>query len=340
MSNLAAVLVAAKTPLEVQEVELYEPGPHELLVKNEVIAFAPVEWKMAKLALFPLQYPAIIGLSLGGTVESVGSQVTTYKVGDKVAIMTHGPSGNQYGAYQRYVVARTENASKVPDGVDVAISASLIGNLSTVVSIFTGSAGLEKPSLDGSASPKGKKILIYGGSSSFGSLAVQYVTQAGYPVVTTTSPKHKELVSRLGAVKVIDHTQEQSAVIKELVAQGPYDLIVDAISLPNTIPITAAVVAAQGGGALYALQPAFGPETLPEGVSRKFESWPDLLAEPKHAGLVEWAYTTYLEQGVASKKIIPLPNEKVSGGLHGVNDALDKIQKGVSGVKLIVDPWE
>jgi NADPH:quinone reductase-like Zn-dependent oxidoreductase len=182
--------------------------------------------------------------------------------------------------------------------------------------------------------------LIYGGSSSLGSLSVQYVVQAGYTVVTTSSPKQRDFVSKLGAAKVVDHTQEQAALVKALAAEGPYELVVDTISLPNTTLITAAVLAAQGGGELYTTQPAFGPESLPEGVTREFASWSLLLAEKQNEGLLAWAYSKYLPQGLANGKIIPLPTEKISGGLKGVDSALDRLAKGVSGVKLVLNPWE
>lgn len=341
MANLAAVIAEAKAPLEIQEVETYEPGPHELLVRNEIIAFHPVEYKIAKLAIFPLQYPAILGSFFGGTVEAVGPQVTRFKVGDKVAAAKKfGAVGNQYGAYQRYVIAWDSMASKVPEGTDLTILASLTGNLGSVIGLFSGNARFDKPSLNGFASAKHKKVLIYGGSSSFGSLSVQYVSQAGYSVVTTSSPTHKEFVSKLGAVKVVDHTQEQGALVESLVSEGPYNLIVDCISLPNTIAITASVVAAQGGEKLYAVLPAFGPETLPQGVTRIFASWSAVLSEEKNADILAWAFNTYLPEGIANGKIIPLPTEKVSGGLKGVNDALNRLQQGVSGVKLVADPWE
>ncbi|KFZ07537.1 hypothetical protein V501_06376 [Pseudogymnoascus sp. VKM F-4519 (FW-2642)] len=210
MANLAAVITEAKASLE-----------------DEIIAFHPVEWKIAKLAIFPLQYPAILGSFFGGRVEAVGPQVTRFKVGDKVAAAKKfGAVGNHYGAYQRYVVAWDSMASKVPEGTDVTIPASLTGNLGSVIGLFTANAGLDKPSLDGFASAKNSKVLIYGGSSSFGSLSVQYVSEAGYTVVTTSSPNHKEFVSKLGAVKVVDHTQEQGALVEALVSEGPYDLIV------------------------------------------------------------------------------------------------------------------
>lgn len=324
---------------------MYKPGPHELLIRNEVIAFNPVEYKFARLDIFQINYPAILGLSYAGTIEAVGPEVTDLKVGDKVAVRekfgdSFNPFGNRYGSYQRYAIARDETASKVPEGVDAAIPANLIGNLNTVVGLFNGAARLDKPSLDDSASAKGKKVLIYGGTSSFGSTSVQYVAQAGYTVVTTTSPKHMDFVSRLGAVKVVDHTQEHGDLVKELITNGPYDLVVDSISISNTVALNAAVLAAQGGGKVYALLPVFGLETLPEGVTREFDTWGGFLAEEKNPGLQRWVYEIYLPHALANGKITPLPNEKISGGLKGVNDALDRMEKGVSGVRLVADPWE
>ena len=166
-------------------------------------------------------------------------------------------------------------ASKVPADIDPAVPASLMMNLTCA----TGRVGLDKPSLDRSAPAKGLKVLVYGGSSSFGGLSVQYLSQAGYTVSTNSSPKHRDFVFKLGAAAVIDHTLDPDALVNELVAKGSYTLVVDAISLPNTVAVTARVLAAQGGGKLYTTQPAFGPETLPNGVTRVFEGWADPLYE-------------------------------------------------------------
>jgi hypothetical protein len=129
-------------------------------------------------------------------------------------------------------------------------------------------------------------------------------------------------------------------LVDKLVAEGPFDIVVDMISLPNTVAVTARVLAAQGGGKLYAMQPAFGPETLPDGVTRVFEPWSECLYDEKHLSLQEWTVKTYLPQGIAKGAITPLPIENVARGLKGVNDALDRLQKGVSGVRLVADPWE
>lgn len=342
MANLAAILPAAKAPLEVREVEKYKPGPTELLLKNEVVAFNPVEYKIAKLGIFPLPYPYILGSTFAGTVEAVGAEVKHFQVGDRVVTSKKfGTQGNQYGAYQRYAVIADGMVCKIPDDVELAVPASIMMNISCVVGLFTGRLGLDRPKLDGSLpTDKGQKILIYGGSSSFGSLSVQYLSQAGYNVVSTTSPKNQKFVSGLGAKKLFDHTLEPDKLVEKLVAEGPYHVVVDMISQPNTIPLVARVLAHQGGGKLYAMEPAFAPETLPEGVSRVFEPWSDPLYEESNPGLLEWLLQTYIPQGLTAGAIRTLPIEKVTGGLKGANDALTRIQQGVSGIRLVIDPWE
>ncbi|KAH7393507.1 chaperonin 10-like protein [Cadophora sp. MPI-SDFR-AT-0126] len=342
MANLAAIIPAPKAPLKIQEVGLYTPGPNELLVKNEVIAFNLIESKIAKLGVIPLDYPAILGSAFGGTVEAVGSSVTKFQIGDKVVVSkAFGVKGNQYGAYQRYIVVGDIMVSKIPDGMDLAVPASLMMNLTSVVGLFSGRIGLDRPYLEGSEpARKNVKVLVYGGSSSFGGLSVQYLSQAGYRVTTTSSPKHRDFVSKLGGGNVVDHTIASDDLVEKLVADGPYDIVIDTISLPNTIAVTAQVLAAQGGGKLYATQPAFGPETLPHGVTRVFEPWPDSLYEEKNRELQEWVVETYLPLGLSKGVITPLPVEKVAGGLRGVNNALDKMLTGVSRVRLVANPWE
>ncbi|KAG4442189.1 hypothetical protein IFR05_002299 [Cadophora sp. M221] len=306
MSNLAAIIPTEKAPLVVKKSVLTLPDPEN-----------------------------------SGTVESIGSEITGFKVGDRVAAVKKlGAVGNQYGSFQQYVVADESLTSKVAAGVDIEVPASLTGNLPTIAGLFTDRLGFEKPSLDGLASVKDKKVLVYGGSSSVASLGVQYVSQAGYTVITTSSPKNHAFVSKLGAAKVIDHTQDKDAVIKSLIAEGPYNLIFDAISLPETTAITGQVVVAQGGGDIYVTLPNFGPETLPANVKRVFDSWSSALYEDKNKGLAEWAFHEYLPQGVASGKILPLPIQKVGGGLKSLPAALELLGKGVSGAKLVLDPQE
>ncbi|GJC87852.1 deshydrogenase mlcG [Colletotrichum liriopes] len=323
MPHSAAVQSAPKAPLEVQDVETPQLGPHELLINNELIALVPIDAKLAKLAVFPIEYPAILGTSYGGTIAAVGSEVTNFKVGDKVAaVKTAGVSGNKYSAFQKYVVSRDVTASKVPESVDLHIPVGLIGNFSTIVGLFNEHLGLERPDPVNKVPSKGKTILIYG-----------WIQSRHHHL-----PQHKDFVAKLGAVHVVDHTQSHDAVVKELVAQGPYDYVVDSISLKPTFDITAEVVAAQGGGKLYALLPPPEPSSIPKSVAAEFGSWSVPLGQEKNAELLKWAFGTYFTQAVTNDRIVALPSQKIDGGLGGLNKAVDVLFKGVSGLKVVVEP--
>ncbi|KAF5581028.1 zinc-binding alcohol dehydrogenase domain-containing protein [Fusarium pseudocircinatum] len=335
--NRGAVNPAARTPLEVRPLDSRTPGPSDILVKNEIIAINPVEVSITKNDLFKSKYPCVIGTSFGGQVVAVGEGVSDFKVGDKVAVYASPTDGDKYAAYQAYALAKVDKTILVPETVDLAVPVSMNGNLTTVVGMISATAGVPKPDIENEVASTGKKILIYGGTSNLGSLAVQYVRRAGYSVVTTTSPKHKAFVETLGADKVIDHSQDRDTLIKAFIAEGPYDIVVDTISHPNTVSILADVLAAQGGGTVYATRPAFGPETLPEGVVRHFTSWPFVLYKEGNEHFIRWAFHEFFAKGVASGKLVPTQIERVRGGFEAINSALDILGKGVSNSKVVVE---
>ncbi|KAF5986655.1 alcohol dehydrogenase [Fusarium coicis] len=339
MPHLAAQVPAAKAPLVVREIETPQPGPNELLVKNQIIAIQPIDAKIAKVAMLPLPYPTVLGSSFAGTVEKVGADVKDFKVGDKVVGMkTAGASDSKYSAFQEYSISSEVTTTKVDDDETMDLAVRLVGNLPTIPAIFNYTLKLERPVPGQEPKSQGKRILIYGGTSSIGSMTVQYLTQAGYEVITTTSPKHKDFVSQLGASNIIDHSQEPEALTKDLIAAGPYDIVLDTISTGATVKLLADVVAAQGGDSVYALQPPFGPETLPTGVTRKFEGWSLLLGKEENVELLKWIFGTYFPTALATKSLISVSARKVPGGLGGINDALGLLfPKGVSGEKVVVD---
>ncbi|KAF4419332.1 Zinc-binding alcohol dehydrogenase domain-containing cipB [Fusarium acutatum] len=335
--NRGAVNPAARAPLEVRPLDTPTPGPGDILVKNELIAINPVEVSITKNDLFKSNYPCVIGTSFGGEVVDVGEGVSDFKVGDKVAVYASPTDGDKYAAYQAYALAKVDTTILVPEVIDLAVPVSMNGNLTTVVGMISATAGVPKPDIENEVASTGKKILIYGGTSNLGSLAVQYVRRAGYSVVTTTSPKHKGFVETLGADNIIDHSQDRDTLVKAFIAEGPYDIVVDTISYPNTVSILADVLAAQGGGTVYATMPPFGPETLPQGVVRHYTSWPFVLHKEGNEHFTRWAFHEFFAKGIASGKLVPTQIERVSGGFEAINSALDILGKGVSNSKVVVE---
>ncbi|KAK4166874.1 chaperonin 10-like protein [Cladorrhinum sp. PSN259] len=347
-THTAAWIKAKNGTLEVGPADTPTPGPGELLVKISFIAFSPIEARLQKteIAGQPLSYPNILGFSFAGTVEKIGTDVQVFSVGDSVT--THRPhyKGNdpRFGAFQQYALAAVATTAKLPFDALLEAGASAILNLATVASALSFYLGLDRPNLDKSSivTSQGKKILIYGGSSSCGGLAVTYAKAAGYDVVTTSSPKNYDYVTSLGADVVIDHRQNSDEIAKQIQAHGPYHRIWDTIGIPPVTNILTSYLAANGGGSYHTVIPVLpDPNQIPKNVRVEFQPYSAIFYNPANEAFRKWFYDTLVPQGLASRVIVPTPSQWVKGGLSSTQQALDLLSSGqVSGHKLVLNPWE
>lgn len=67
---------------------------------------------------------SIIGCDYSGTVQTLGSGVSKWKVGDKVCGVTHGGKFPNKGAFAEYLVIKEEYVAGIPDGMDGAEAAT------------------------------------------------------------------------------------------------------------------------------------------------------------------------------------------------------------------------
>ena len=79
----AAVLVAPKQPLEIEELSISKPGPHEVLIRTAACGLCHSDLHFIEGA-YPHPLPAVPGHEAAGVVEAVGSEVRTVKPGDHV----------------------------------------------------------------------------------------------------------------------------------------------------------------------------------------------------------------------------------------------------------------
>jgi S-(hydroxymethyl)glutathione dehydrogenase / alcohol dehydrogenase len=89
----AAIFRAPNQPLTVEEVEIDEPGPHEVLVRTVASGVCHSDLHCVHGSL-PTRTPAILGHEPAGVVEAVGSGVTSVKAGDHVIACTSIYCGN------------------------------------------------------------------------------------------------------------------------------------------------------------------------------------------------------------------------------------------------------
>lgn len=128
MSNKAAFVDSEKGQIVVRDAEIGQPGEGEVLVKvtssisisplhslmiRQVLACAiqPADSKVAKLAMIPVEYPAILGSPVAGVIEKLGPGAKKFNVGERVVCgtMVFVKKKAKYGGLQRFaIVAESE----------------------------------------------------------------------------------------------------------------------------------------------------------------------------------------------------------------------------------------
>ncbi len=161
----------------------------------------------------------IIGEVLSGEIESVGSEIHRFRVGDQI----YGLTGYSLGAYADYKCMKEIDSKQgclalKPKNIsfEEATSAAYGGLLAFQY--------IEKGNIK-----DGQKILIYGASGTSGIIAIQLAKYLGAEVTGVCSTSSIALVKSLGADKVLDYTKNDSIKMLE-----KYDFILDAVGKRKT----------------------------------------------------------------------------------------------------------
>ncbi|MDP4203929.1 MAG: NADP-dependent oxidoreductase [Bacteroidota bacterium] len=159
--------------------------------------------------LLPYKFPLILGHDVAGTVISVGSKVSRFKMGDEVFAR---PADFRIGTFAEYIAVNENNVALKPKNISMEQAASI-----PLVALTVWQAFVEKAKLK-----KGQNVFIQAGSGGVGTIAIQLAKHLGATVATTTSADNFELVKSLGADVVIDYkTQDFETILKD------YDLVLN-----------------------------------------------------------------------------------------------------------------
>ena len=168
-------------------------------------------WFFSKI-YFGFSKPRIkrLGSEFSGEIESVGSTVNSFKLGDKV----FGYLGPSMGAYADYLCI-PENGVFTKMPINMTYEEAAVVPYGAIMALNL----LRKVNIQ-----PGQKILINGASGGIGSAAVQIAKYLGAEVTGVCGTPRLNFVKYLGADKVIDYTTQDFTQYEET-----YDLIFDVL---------------------------------------------------------------------------------------------------------------
>jgi putative PIG3 family NAD(P)H quinone oxidoreductase len=219
-----------------------EPGEGQVLVK---VAFAGVNRPdvMQRLGKYPRPPGAspIPGLEIAGEVVAVGAGVDTVMAGQTVCALVNG------GGYAEYCIARADHCLPVPHGLPLAEAAALPETLFTVWhNVFERGWACE-----------GETLLVHGGTSGIGTMAIQLGRLFGLRVIVTCGGSEKcARALEIGAAHAIDYKAADFVEEVARITQGKgVQVVLDMISgdyVPRNLKCLAedgrhVTIAVQGG---------------------------------------------------------------------------------------------
>lgn len=196
----------------------------QLLVKNHAVAIDPYDVKFiaGKMGTSE-ELPLIPGSSIVGEVVAIGSDVTDFKIGDRIAATRHQKT------YAELVPVGQSVATKVPDDID---------DVHAVAAVIGAATGYQMIHRDLNVQP-GQRVLIQGGAGSVGSVAVQAALNIGAQVYATAKPADFDYLRSFGDVTPVDY---HTAYENEL---SGFDAVLDTIG--GSVSVQSAKILKSGG---------------------------------------------------------------------------------------------
>lgn len=208
-ATMTAILIKGKGGPEMLQPETLpvpQPGEGEVVIK---VAAAGVNRPdvLQRQGLYPAPkgQSEIPGLEVAGEIAAIGPGVAALKVGDAVMALVNG------GGYADYCLAAAGNCLKVPSNLTLTEAAAVPETAFTVWhNVFE--RGALKP---------GEWLLVHGGTSGIGVMAIQLAKAVGAHVIATAgSPQKCQAMTRLGADRAVDYRQEDFVEVVKSVTDG------------------------------------------------------------------------------------------------------------------------
>lgn len=199
------VLIAQPDVLKYQSVELPEPGPHEVLIRQKAIGVNYLD-VFFRNGTFPVNgYPAPVGVEAAGVVVKAGAAVKHFVAGDRVAY--YGP----FGAYAEKRILDEKELFILPDDISFEQAAAVMVKGLTAHMLLKSSHQVKA----------GEVVLIHAMTGGVGTILSAWARSLGAKVIGTVgSAAKKTLALQRGFDHVIDLQTEPMTDKVDVVYDG------------------------------------------------------------------------------------------------------------------------
>ena len=215
----AYVVDTANGPFRKAEVPTPVPSEDQVLVRIRASGINPLDTKIRAgqggHANQPL--PAVLGLDMAGTVDSVGHNVTAFRPGDEVFGLAGGVGGHQ-GTLAEFIAV--DAALLAPKPATLSMMQAAVLPLVTI----TAWEGL----VDRAQVHSGQTVLIHAGAGGVGYAAVQIALAKGAKVFATVSEDKRPVVEALGAIAIHRHIAVPEYLTEHTAGDG-FDIVYDTL---------------------------------------------------------------------------------------------------------------
>ncbi|MCC7393707.1 MAG: Zn-dependent alcohol dehydrogenase [Sphingomonadaceae bacterium] len=280
----AAVLVAPNQPLEIEELHLANPGPHEVLIRTAACGLCHSDLHFIE-GNYPHPLPAVPGHEAAGIVEAVGSEVRTLKVGDAVitclsafcghcefcvtgrmALCTGGDTRRAVGEAPRLTRA---DGTPVNQMLNLSAFAEMLLIHEHACTAINPDMPLDRAAVIGCAVTTGagtifnackvtpgETVAVVGcGGVGLATINAAKIAGAGRIIAADPIAEKRELAKKLGATDVIDAAADGAAAQIVELTKGGVDHAIEAVGRPQSAALAVGSLRRGGTATILGMMP-------------------------------------------------------------------------------------
>jgi NADPH:quinone reductase-like Zn-dependent oxidoreductase len=223
MPSFQRISFATYGPPEVLQLEtvaqLPQPAAQQVRVRVQAASVSFTDTMVRTGNYLDVRQPPPLtpGYDLVGIVDAVGSGVSQWRVGDRVADLT------VIGSYSEYVLREAQDLVAVPASLDAAEAVTCVLSYTTAYQMLHRTAQVQS----------GQTILVHAGAGAVGMALIQLGKLHGLRVLCTASSGKHDFVRSLGAEPIDYQTSDFVAAVASLTQGRGVDAVFDTIGFDN-----------------------------------------------------------------------------------------------------------